>query len=133
MKFFRYPELTTPDLLLKMWSELIRVLDQRDSTPIEINEIFGNIVQNDQTVYQTQKTDGVIIHDTTAGIITQYLPKAKEGKNQILTVKNLTGVNAVVIEPNTGELIDNAANLSISTVEQRTIRSDGFNWWVIYD
>ena len=78
-------------------------------------------------------TDYLILADATAGAVTVTLPKASDSLGRILLVKKLdASANAVTIDGDGTETIDNLASVAITT-QNTTVRMlcDGLAWWRI--
>lgn len=91
-----------------------------------------NIVTVSTNTLASVQHDTILV-DASGGALTITLPPAASASGHILTVKKIDGsINAVTIDPDGAETIDDAATrtllLQYSSV---TIHSDGTEWWVL--
>lgn len=94
---------------------------------------FDNEVRTVTASSNVLGTDYLILADATAGAVTIALPKAADSLGRILTVKKLdASVNAVTLDGDGTETIDNAATVAITT-QYGSVRllCDGLAWWRI--
>lgn len=76
--------------------------------------------------------DGVLLADATAGVVTLTLPKAETMRGRRVTVKKLDNANDVEVAAASGETVDGAADVTLTTqYEVVTVVSDGTAWHVV--
>jgi type II secretory pathway pseudopilin PulG len=96
---------------------------------IEVPPSGSRTVTTSQTLLDT---DARIFADATGGAITLTLPLAATMSTPITVIKTDASVNAVDIEPDTGDTLNGAGTpVSLTTQGgQRTFNSDGgTDWW----
>jgi hypothetical protein len=77
-------------------------------------------------------SDDVIVADTTAGDITLTLPVASTNQGRRFTAKKLVAGNDVIVAADGSELIDGAADVTLTTVASSvTVQSVGDGWIVV--
>ena len=83
--------------------------------------------------YTAANTDTVILCDPTGGAFTVTLPAAADNTGKLFYFKNISsGGNAVTIDGNGAETIDDAATLILSSpYDARTLVCDGTEWWIL--
>jgi microcystin-dependent protein len=90
----------------------------------QIPIIFTDIILTDK--------ESTILVDTTSGNVTVNLPSAIGIEGRIYTIKKISSVNSVIVEPYGSELIDNSSNLTITSIQDYIgIQSNGMNWKLI--
>ena len=78
-------------------------------------------------------TDGIILADATAGVVTVDLPAAEQSTGRTLTVKKIDATaNGVVLDGSGSETIDGAATQTITAQYMAlTVACDGTEWWIV--
>lgn len=95
------------------------------------NAVLGDTVAK-AGAYQALPSDGVILA-TTAGSQTVTLPAiANVTKGHVVRIKKTGNTGTLTIEGSGSETIDNAANLTTTTLyDTITVVSDGSEWWSV--
>ncbi|OAE37641.1 hypothetical protein [Agrobacterium tumefaciens] len=83
--------------------------------------------------YPTNTPGEIIIADTTSGAVTVSLPFAKEFYGKSVFVKKIdASVNAVTLQPQSGDTIDGASNKAIAVQYMSyTVFSTGAEWIIV--
>ena len=82
--------------------------------------------------YTATVNDSIIVVDASGGPVTINLPAAASAKGHIYHIKKTDGsANALIIDANASETIDNALTMTTTTQYHAfSLVSDGANWWV---
>lgn len=83
--------------------------------------------------YTATLDDYVILVDATGGAVTVGLPTAASATQRGFHIKKIdSSVNAVTIDPNGAETVDDSASYSITAqYEAILVASDGTEWWIL--
>lgn len=100
-------------------------------------KIGGALSRPSRTITTNQtatiETDSVILCDATGGAITVTLPAAASSTGYQFDIKKIdASANAITIDGNGAETIDDAATATITTqYENVTVYCDGTEWWIL--
>ena len=85
------------------------------------------------SAYTVLITDSVILADATSAAFTLTLPAAASSSGKVFSVKKIdSSLNAVIIDPNSSELIDGATTFSLTEQYQSiSFISNGTAWFII--
>lgn len=103
----------------------------RDNVGGASDSAFGgevNIITTNTTITAVYKNSANLVSGTTTLTL---LPVGDAGEGFYISVKN-EGVNTVTIDPDAGELIDGAANLTLAPNESALIITDGTEWYSFF-
>jgi len=83
--------------------------------------------------YTAHEADSIILADATSAAITVTLPPAAESVGKRITVKKIdASANAVTVDGNGSETIDDATTAVISSqYDSICLVSDNTEWWIV--
>lgn len=112
--------------------EVLFIMKVSDDLPDTATSLDLNLVTK-TTDYTAQLSDYTILCNATSGVITITLPIASGNSGRIFNIKKIdTGSNAVIIDGNSTELIDDELTYIIITAKESvTIQCTGSAWVVI--
>ena len=98
------------------------LLDRLEPAPTETDH---------SAAYSITSNDYVILADTTTGNAEITLTDAETTTGRTIVVKDVAGVNDVVVSTETSATIDGAVSVSFSSYGARTFFCDGTDWYII--
>jgi len=128
---FNYGNYPIAKIVTDSDGEVTSILNYGPAYSVKDNNVVTEI-DNTDSPYTVTNGEHTILCDTTLGAITVNLPTAVGRAGQKFLIKNVGTTNAVTIDPNGAETVDESATMILATQYQSaTLESNGTNLEVV--